>query len=45
VARRLSVLLEYKVAYARPLIDVPAGEGWTTAIIQQVAFGLAFAIK
>lgn len=37
---RLSAIAEYKLAYARPEIDVPEGTGRTTALIQHVAFGL-----
>jgi lipid A oxidase len=45
LARRLGALVEYKLAYARPRVDVPDGEGRTTALIHQLAFGLSFAIR
>ena len=45
LARRLSALVEYKLVYARPRVDVPGGDGRATAVIQQVAFGLTVRIK
>jgi lipid A oxidase len=45
LAKRLAALVEYKLAYARPRVDVPDGEGRTTALIHQLAFGLSFAIR
>ena len=44
LSARLSTIVEYRLAYARPEIDVPGGTGRTTATIHQAAFGLRVGI-